>query len=80
MQKGGGKLIIEKTFTIETRLNQKQNQEIINYIRKFNILYGKALRFAWHRYNNGGHFDRKKSEFNILLQKNLILTKEWQVP
>lgn len=68
-------MIIEKTFTIETRLNQNQNQEIINYIRDFNILYGKALRFAWHRYNNGGHFDRKKSEFNTLLQKNFNINR-----
>lgn len=72
-KKRGDKLIIEKTFTIETRLNQKQNQEIIDYAREFNVLYGKALRFAWHRYNNGGHFDRKKSEFRTLLQKKFPL-------
>ena len=72
-QGGGDKLIIEKTFTIETRLNQKQNQEIIDYVRGFNVLYGKALRFTWHRYNNGGHFDRKKSEFKTLLQKKFPL-------
>lgn len=68
-------MIIEKTFTIETRLNQKQNQEIIDYAREFNALYGKALRFTWHRYNNGGHFDRKKSEFNTLLQKKFNISK-----
>ena len=68
-------MIIEKTFTIETRLNQKDNQEIIDYTREFNILYGKALRFAWHRYNNGGRFDRKKSEFNTLLQKKFNINK-----
>lgn len=72
-KRGGDKLIIEKTFTIETQLNQKQNQEIIDYIREFNVLYCKALRFAWHRYNNGGHFDRKKSEFRTLLQKKFPL-------
>lgn len=72
-KRGGDKLIIEKTFTIETQLNQKQNQEIIDYIREFNVLYRKALRFAWHRYNNGGHFDRKKSEFRTLLQKKFPL-------
>lgn len=68
-------MVIEKTFTIETRLNQKQNQEIIDYAREFNVLYGKALRFTWHRYNNGGHFDRKKSEFNTLLQKRFNINK-----
>ena len=68
-KKGGDKLIVEKTFTIETRLNQRENQEIIDYAREFNVLYGKALRFTWHRYNNGGRVDRKKSEFNTLLQK-----------
>ena len=68
-------MIIEKTFTIETRLDQKQNQKIIDYIREFNVLYGKALRFAWHRYNNGGHFDRKKSEFNTLLQKKFNISR-----
>lgn len=36
-----------KTYTIETRLNQKE----------YNVLYGKMLRFSWHRYN-----------FNTLLQ------------
>ena len=68
-------MIIERTFTIETRLNQRQNQEIIDYVREFNGLYGKALRFTWHRYNNGGHFDRKKSEFNTLLQKKFGISK-----
>ena len=68
-------MIIERTFTIEARLNQRQNQEIIDYVREFNGLYGKALRFAWHRYNNGGHFDRKKSEFNTLLQKKFGINK-----
>ena len=68
-------MIVEKTFTIETRLNQRENQEIIDYARGFNVLYGKALRFAWHRYNNGGHFDRKKSEFNTLLQKKFNINK-----
>ena len=66
-------MIIEKTFTVETRLNQQQNQEIIDYVREFNVLYGKVLRVAWHRYNNGGHFDRKKSEFKPLLQKKFPL-------
>ena len=68
-------MIVEKTFTIETRLNQKQNQEIVDYAREFNVLYGKTLRFAWHRYNNGGHFDRKKSEFNTLLQKKFSINR-----
>ena len=68
-------MIVEKTFTIETRLNQRENQEIIDYARGFNVLYGIALRFAWHRYNNGGHFDRKKSEFNTLLQKKFNINK-----
>ena len=74
-KKGGDKLIVEKTFTVETRLNQQQNQEIIDYVREFNVLYGKALRFTWHRYNNGGRFDRKKSEFNTLLQKKFNINK-----
>ena len=68
-------MIVEKTFTIETRLNQKQNQEIIDYAREFNALYGKALRFAWHRYNNGGHFNKKKSEFNTFLQKKFNINR-----
>ena len=68
-------MIIERTFTIEARLNQKQNQEIIDYVREFNVLYGKALRFTWHRYNNGGHFDIKKSELNTLLQKKFGINK-----
>lgn len=44
-------MIISKTFTIETRLNQKDNAEIIEYMKEYNVLYGKMLRFTWHRYN-----------------------------
>ena len=73
-------MIIEKTFTIETRLDQKQNQKIIDYIREFNVLYGKALRFAWHRYNNGGHFDRKNQNLILFCRKSLTSAEEWQVP
>ena len=68
-------MVIEKTFTIETRLNQRDNAEIIEYMKEYNVLYGKILRFAWHRYNNGGHFDRKKSQFNTLLQNKFSVNK-----
>ena len=68
-------MIISKTFTIETRLNQRNNAEIIEYVKEYNALYGKMLRFAWHRYNNGGTFNMKKSEFNTVLQKTFGVNK-----
>ena len=68
-------MISSKTFTIETRLNQRDNAEIIEYMKEYNVLYGKILRFAWHRYNNGGHFDKKKSQFNTLLQNKFGVSK-----
>ena len=68
-------MIISKTFTIETRLNQRDNAEIIEYAKEYNILYGKMLRFTWHRYNNGGTFNMKKSEFNTVLQKTFGVNK-----
>lgn len=64
-----------KIFTIETRLNQRDNAEIIEYAKEYNVLYGKMLRFAWHRYNNGGTFNMKKSEFNTLLQRTFGISK-----
>ena len=68
-------MITSKTFTIETRLNQRDNAEIIEYAKEYNVLYGKMLRFAWHRYNNGGTFNMKKSEFNTLLQRTFDISK-----
>ena len=68
-------MITSKTFTIETRLNQRDNAEIIEYAKEYNVLYGKMLRFAWHRYNNGGTFNMKKSEFNTLLQRTFGVNK-----
>lgn len=68
-------MITSKTFTIETRLNQRDNAEIIEYAKEYNVLYGKMLRFAWHRYNNGGTFNMKKSEFNTLLQRTFGISK-----
>ena len=62
-------MILSKTFTIETRLNQRDNAEIIEYMKEYNVLYGKMLRFTWHRYNNGGTFNMKKSKFNTILQR-----------
>ena len=68
-------MITSKIFTIETRLNQRDNAEIIEYAKEYNVLYGKMLRFAWHRYNNGGTFNMKKSEFNTLLQRTFGISK-----
>ena len=68
-------MITSKTYTIETRLNQRDNAEIIEYAKEYNVLYGKMLRFTWHRYNNGGTFNMKKSEFNTLLQRTFGVNK-----
>lgn len=62
-------MITSKAFTIETRLNQKDNSEIIKYAKEYTILYGKMIRFTWHRIKNGGKFPMKKSKFNTFLQK-----------
>lgn len=69
------KMITSKSFTIETRLNQKDNSEIIEYAKEYTILYGKMIRFTWHRIKNGGQFPIKESEFNTLLQKTFGVNK-----
>lgn len=68
-------MIVSKSFTIETRLNQKDNAKIIEYAKEYTILYGKMIRFTWHRIKNGGQLPMKKSEFNTLLQKTFGVNK-----
>jgi transposase, IS605 orfB family len=68
-------MITSKAFTIETRLNQKDNSEIIEYAKEYTTLYGKMIRFTWHRIKNGGQFPIKKSDFNTLLQKTFGVNK-----
>lgn len=68
-------MILSKTFTIETRLNQKDNSEIIEYAKEYTILYGRMIRFTWHRIKNGGQFPIKESEFNTLLQKTFCVNR-----
>ena len=68
-------MITSKSFTIETRLNQKDNSEIIEYAKEYTILYWKMIRFTWHRIKNGGQFPIKESEFNTLLQKTFGVNK-----
>ena len=62
-------MIVSNVFTIETRLNQKDNAKIIEYVKEYAIIYGKMMRFTWHRIKDGGQFPMKESEFNTLLQK-----------
>lgn len=62
-------MIVSNVFTIETRLNQKDNAKIIEYVKEYSVLYGKMIRFTWHRIKDGGQFSMKESEFNTLLQK-----------
>ena len=68
-------MIVSKSFTIETRLNQKDNAEIIEYAKEYTILYGKMIRFTWHRIKNGGQLPMKESKFNTLLQKTFCVNK-----
>jgi transposase, IS605 orfB family len=68
-------MILSKTFTIETRLNQRDNAEILEYAKEYNVLYGKMLRFTWHRYNNGGTFNMQKSKFNTILQRTFDVNR-----
>ena len=68
-------MITSKVFTIETRLNQKDNTEIIEYAKEYTVLYGKMIRFTWHRIKNGGQLPMKKSDFNTLLQKTFSVNK-----
>ena len=68
-------MITSKAFSIETRLNHKDNAEIIEYAKEYTILYGKMIRFTWHRIKNGGQFPIKKSDFNTLLQKTFGVNK-----
>ena len=68
-------MITSKAFTIETRLNQKDNAEIIEYAKEYSVLYGKMIRFTWHRIKAGGKLPMKKSAFNTLLQKTFGVNK-----
>lgn len=68
-------MITSKVFTIETRLNQNDNSEIIEYAKEYTVLYGKMIRFTWHRIKNGGQFSMKKSDFNTFLQKTFSVNK-----
>lgn len=68
-------MITSKAFTIETRLNQKDNAEIIEYAKEYTTLYGKMIRFTWHRIKNGGQLPMKKPAFNTLLQKTFGVNK-----
>ena len=68
-------MITSKAFTIETRLNPKDNAEIIEYAKEYSVLYGKMIRFTWHRIKNGGQLPIKKSDFNTLLQKTFGVNK-----
>ena len=69
------RMIASKTYTIETRLNQRENAGLIEYVKEYHLLYGKMLRFTWHRYNNGGRFSVKKSAFNTILQNRFHVNK-----
>lgn len=68
-------MITSKVFTIETRLNTRNNAEIIEYAKEYSVLYGKMIRFAWHRIKDDGKLPMKKSEFNTLLQKTFGVNK-----
>ena len=68
-------MITSKAFTIETRLNPRDNAKIIEYAKEYSVLYGKMTRFAWHRIKDGGQFPMKKSDFNTLLQKTFGVNK-----
>lgn len=68
-------MITSKTFTIETRLNPRDNAEIVEYAKEYSVLYGKMIRFAWHRIKDGGQLPMKKSDFNTLLQKTFVVNK-----
>ena len=68
-------MTISKTYTIETRLNQRNNAEIIEYAKEYNALYGRRLQFTWHRYKNSDTFNMKKIDFNTILQKTFCLSK-----
>ena len=69
------RMTTSKTYAIETRLNQMDNSEIIEYTKEYNVIYGRMLRFAWHRYKNGSTFNIKKSEFNTILPRTFGVSK-----
>lgn len=68
-------MIVSKAFTIETRLNPRDNAEIIEYAKEYSVIYGKMIRFTWHRIKDGGQLPMKKSDFNTLLQKTFGVNK-----
>lgn len=68
-------MVTSRTFTIETRLSQRDNAVIIEYAKEYSSLYGKMVRFAWHRIKDGGQLPMKKSDFNTLLQGAFCVNK-----
>lgn len=68
-------MMVSKAFTIETRLNLRDNAEIIEYAKEYSVLYGKMIRFTWHRIKDVGQLPMKKSDFNTLLQKTFGVNK-----
>lgn len=68
-------MIASKVFTIETRLNLRDNAKIIEYAKEYSVLYGQMIRFTWHRIKDGGQLPMKKSDFNALLQKTFGVNK-----
>ena len=66
-----------RTYTISTRLNRRHNTDLIEYLQEYRVLYGKMLRFTWHRYTPKGATLHKmsKSQFNTLLQSQFGVSK-----
>ena len=60
-------------FTVVTQLNEKNNQELIEYIEESRITYAKAVRETFHAIKNSKDFS--KSSFNTYLQNNYGITK-----
>lgn len=60
--------INEQVFTIETRLNQRNNKDLIDFLNRYREFYGHVFRVVWHIYkNHNKSFGMNESKFTTYL-------------
>ena len=66
---------MQQTYTYETELKPKYNQEIIDYFNDYTILFNKIVRSVWQYYNHQNPLIAKKSKLNTLIQNQFGVSK-----
>lgn len=66
---------MQQTYTYETELKPKYNQEIIDYFNDYTILFNKIVRSVWQYYNHQNPLVSQKSKLNTLIQNQFGVSK-----